>query len=343
MPNIKDVAAKAGVSLSTVSIVINNKAEDRKISRSTQEKVQRAIADLGYTPNISAKKLKSGAKNSVTIALFWTFDFRRGMITRFFSGLQSKIQKDSSNINIVIYPYTGDKLCDEILSFTQGYFHAAIIANATQKDIEFLETNNFSVPIVLYNRFSEHFSSVNMDDDKIGELSAMHLFEHGYRKPALISSQANFPGAKARRNAFIDAMAGKKIPIKSEDIFDVSNSVKGGYTWGIDNINLTQKNGYDSFFCDSDSIALGLQSAFLSMGIKVPQTFGIIAIGNGERQQAEFSYPSLSVVDIPLEDMAYGCCDLIKKQLDDRAAPKEHIYFETALHARASTDRTGIK
>ena len=82
MASIKDVAAKAQVSISTVSIIINGKSKERKISKETQEKVLNAMKELNYQPNLSAKKLRL-ADTKKTIALFWTTDFRGVMLARF--------------------------------------------------------------------------------------------------------------------------------------------------------------------------------------------------------------------------------------------------------------------
>ncbi|MDE6185713.1 MAG: LacI family DNA-binding transcriptional regulator, partial [Lachnospiraceae bacterium] len=71
MVGIKDIAKKAGVSFSTVSIILNGRAEERKISPGTQKKVMDAVKELQYRPNISAKSLKEGRNSSFVIALFW--------------------------------------------------------------------------------------------------------------------------------------------------------------------------------------------------------------------------------------------------------------------------------
>jgi len=69
MATIKDVANLAGVSVSTVSVIINNKAEERKISTATREKVEEAIKQLNYQPSISARKLRSNESNVYTVGV----------------------------------------------------------------------------------------------------------------------------------------------------------------------------------------------------------------------------------------------------------------------------------
>ena len=82
MATIKDIAEKANVSLSTVSLIIIGKASERKISRETEERVLKIMREMNYIPNISAKTMRSGATPEYILALFCSFDFRNTMMTR---------------------------------------------------------------------------------------------------------------------------------------------------------------------------------------------------------------------------------------------------------------------
>lgn len=340
MSSIKDVAKRAGVSLSTVSIIVNGKAEERKISKATQERVRQAMTDLNYYPNISAKKLKRGYADKLIIALFWTFDFRKGMMSRFFSGLQEKIQVMQANSSIFIYPYTNGELYREAENFDGSHFHAAIVANASKEDLQFLEELDTVIPIILYNRFSERFSSVNMNDTLIGQLAADHLYQKGYRNPFILGSHVNFPGASMRREAFFAQMSTYGITIPDENIRNVTNSIAGGAEFIYEHDMTGDRiQSIDSFLCDSDAIALGLIHALQQYAIPVPETIGIIAIGNGDPQYTKYSNPSLTVINIPMEQMAASCYDLIKIHINNPDIKPTQIYFKTELIARKSTDR----
>lgn len=88
MATIKDVAKQAGVSVTTVSIIINGKAEERKISAATQERVAEAMRDLGYQPNLSARRLRSQENERPVIAFFWPIGlscFHSGFFLKFHS------------------------------------------------------------------------------------------------------------------------------------------------------------------------------------------------------------------------------------------------------------------
>ena len=74
MATIKDIAEKANVSLSTVSLIINGKASERKISQETEQRVLKIMREINYIPNISAKTMRSGATPEYILALFCSFD-----------------------------------------------------------------------------------------------------------------------------------------------------------------------------------------------------------------------------------------------------------------------------
>ena len=194
MATIKDIAEKANVSLSTVSLIINGKAGERKISRETEERVLKIMREMNYIPNISAKTMRSGATPEYILALFCSFDFRNTMMTRLLYGIQNMIDLNQDRIKVIIYPYQSGHLSKEHSHFSGAEFHAAIIANADAKDLNYLKNHQFVMPIILYNRLLENYPSVNVNDKEIGRIAALHLYEQGYRHPAIVTSTQNLSG-----------------------------------------------------------------------------------------------------------------------------------------------------
>ncbi len=337
MSSIKDVAALAGVSLSTASIVINGKSKERKISEKTQERVLAAMQTLNYIPNVSAKSLRKGENQKYIVALFWNFDFRGIMMHRFLFGLQKRIQEENANINIVVHPYRTGMLSMEEDSFMSGEFHAAIISNADNVDLDFLKNRDFQIHIVLYNRVSDKYSSVNVDNEEIGRMAADHLYDAGYRKPVLINGLTNFQGADSREKAFMQRMEQLGVQFPKNKLICAENSVKGGFICGQKILEERLAEDADSFFCASDSIALGVMNAWYEKK-NIPERVGVIAIGNSDPQYAKYHRPSISVINIPIEEMAEGCYDFIKTGMYQLEQKKVEIrYYETRLFQREST------
>ncbi|MGB8452999.1 MAG: LacI family DNA-binding transcriptional regulator [Anaerocolumna sp.] len=338
MSNIKDVARRAGVSPSTVSIIVNGKSEERRISGDTQVKVMEAMRFLDYHPNISARKLKEGENKSVVVALFWSFDFRRAMLARFLVGLQGKIQKSDLDIEIVIYPYISGELRKETSLVVGNKFHAAIIANANDKDLKYLNNLDSLVPIVLYNRNLMKYSSANIDDRKIGIMAAEHFVQNGYRRARIVTSSDSFKGMSIREKAFEVRMEKLGASVHKEKLVAKENSVLQGKNCGDILLEGFEKDkDIDCLFCASDALAIGITHAFMKKGIHIPEEIGILAIGNGSPYYSEFNNPPISVINVPMELMAEKCFDLLVKKKFQAETKPEHVYFETKLLHREST------
>ena len=99
MSTIKDIAREAGVSIATVSIVLNGKGQERKISKETQERIYTIASQLNYVPNQSAKKLRATQRNSYAIAFFWATDFRINYLARITLGIQKAIMAQGKSIH----------------------------------------------------------------------------------------------------------------------------------------------------------------------------------------------------------------------------------------------------
>ena len=339
MTSIKDVALKAGVSMSTASIVVNGKAKERKISDLTQKRVLQAIQDLNYIPNVSAKSLRKGEAQKFIVALFCSFDYRSGMMLRLLHGIQEKINKSHVAMSIIIHPYVPGKLCDEKESIESGEFHAAIMANSNGDDLDFLKSNKFIIPIILYNRVLEEYSSVNLDDDVIGQEVAKHLHDEEYNKPLIIHGTGNFPGTNKREKAFMEKMSEYGIKMDKKDILYTETSPKGGVSCSDEVLKKIQSGQKDCAFCASDAIAIGLVNELRRRRVNIPEDFGVISIGNIDPCYAACNYPDITVMELPIGKMGAGCYDFLMDRIQNYSGEPKKRYYKAQLHIRTSTKR----
>ena len=207
MPTIRDVAALSGVSVSTVSIVLNGQAEDRKISLETQNKIRDAIKSLGYRPNMSAKKLRSAVDKEYTIGIYWASDFRTNFLSRLLTGMQPEIMSYPFPIHIVICPYKNDYLYREKGLRSANTFDAAIIANTSVADMEYLNAQPPQIPFVLYNRTSEKYNSVTIDNYDAGRKAAQLLLDKGVKNIGAVLFRNTYLAMSIRSRGFIETCA----------------------------------------------------------------------------------------------------------------------------------------
>lgn len=332
MITIKDIAARVDLSPSTVSIVLKGNGDRRKIKKETQLKVMEAAKELGYKPNIQAKILRGSLSSKSNISLYWVSDNRLHLLSRFLKGLQNAIMEHDYQFQLSIVPYENNKLRDALTQESVLTTNAIIICNPSESDMEYLEENDFSIPIVLYNRYSSKYATVNMDDRAIGRLPARIFASHSKKRPAVLKSPATFNGMNIRTNVFEFQVSesGMGCPIS----VTVEDTMAGGYQGALTIADLNPLP--DCLLCTSDSIALGALKAFHDRGIRIPEQLELISVGSGRPEQEEYCIPSLSVIHLPMEDMAQECLKILSDYLRTFAYDPVSISFPTPYIPRES-------
>ena len=153
MATIKKIAQESGFSASTVSIVLSGKAEERKISQQTQAKIMDTAQQLGYRVNVAARKLRASPSAGVTVSVFIVPDQRASMMLRFLLCLHNSAAEYDQSFDFAVHFYKSGSLHKYAESIL--HTHCAIICNASEADLRFLEESHFPNPIVVYNRASE--------------------------------------------------------------------------------------------------------------------------------------------------------------------------------------------
>ena len=318
MVTIKQIAQEVGISPSTVSIVLGGKSAERKISKETQQKIFDAAARLGYQPNMAARSLRDGSSaNELVVAMFWAQDFRASMMVRFWDGLRAEIERSDRPVRLVIYPYVNDHL-KECTALTSGAsFHAALICNASYADLQFLEDTQLPIPVVLYNRHCRGYCSINVDDVKMGALAARAFIDNGCKTASVLTGQPVFEGMEDRIHGFRLEAEHHNLSVTLSRYCE--NSIRGGYDAAAHRLCREWSEARpDAIFCGSSMIAHGAVRAFLEAGFSGSQLPKIIAVGNGAEETDEYSVPSLSVVHLPMEEMACECYQLALDLLDGK-------------------------
>lgn len=316
MATIKEIAAMAGVSPSTVSIVANGRSEERHIPLVTQEKVLDAMRKLHYTPNIASRKLRQKRSDTLTISVFWASDFRVTMMIRFLRGLRKAAFAlgEAQRVELMFHFYENDFLKDSLQSIEMS--NAAIICNASEKDLGFLESHRFITPIILYNRPSETYCCVRVDNWKIGEIAADILAKRGHKKAVILTAESVFSGMLLRRDSFAERISRNGMELVE---FNHENSMAGGYAGGLEIVRSAPDA--DCLFCASDYMAIGALKALLRSGVRIPEDMELISVGNADSDLEEYAAVSLSVVEVPIEKMGAACFNEAMKVISGEIQP----------------------
>ena len=311
LATIKKIAEESGYSLSTVSIVLRGKADERKISKKATEKILTVANRLGYRANIAARRLRANQGPNVMISVFMALDRRASIMMRLLLGLQNAAEESEQPFEIVVHSYKSGTL--HSLAETIALTNCAIICNASVEDMAFLESTQFSVPIVLFLRNSEKYCSVNVNFEQAGEMAAEIFVRRGHKHAVQLVTQHYYTGMVRSRARFTETATQHGMMVTS---IRETHDMKGGYNAGITIASMSPMP--DCLYCGSDMMSVGVLHAFAEMGIKVPEQLEIISVGLESPELEEYASVPISAINIPINIMAKECIKLLFLQLDGK-------------------------
>jgi LacI family transcriptional regulator len=335
---VKSIAKAAGVSIGSVSSVLNNRHIERRISAATVQKIREASARLGYLPNIGARRLRSGtsAKNHVVLALVTSFEAPIPLINHFISALRSAIAEEKTvrsnlDFSMMIEMYVAGRLREMPGLLTGDHFNAAIIMNTIAEDDQFLTRSHLPYPVVLVNRTVPGFASV-VEDESSGLRAAETLFRAKSRKLAVLHGRPLTQTTQVRVDRFIrratELVGRPPLEIVANKLSELSGyeAMKGA---------LASTTAVDGLYTVSDALALGAYRAIKERGLAIPRDIAVI--GTGDYEIAPFFDPPLSSVGVSHQELARHASNLLLRQLGRGAKGGETIVVPVVKVIRASS------
>lgn len=274
---IYEVAKKAGVAISTVSRVLN---DSPNVSEQTKTKVQSAIDELNFRPQVSARKLASKEPQMLAVAVP---SFTTPFFNEVLKGVKDELKK--MDLDIILYN-TGSKDPEEavINFFDRGTADALILLSidVSEKIHKHLQSTN--VPIVLVNSSHPSYNYFMVNDYQGGYMAGEHLATQGFEKIGMIQPPVKTRTSVERERGFKDALKSYNINI-DKDFFITGDTTKhAGYTEeaGFEAVFKydKQNNFPDAVFCGNDTMALGAVHALSKLGMKVPDDIALMGYDN---------------------------------------------------------------
>jgi LacI family transcriptional regulator len=302
---IEDVSRAAGVSAKTVSRVLNN---ERYVARATKEKVEKAVAALGYRPNFAARAL-AGHK-SFQIALiydnpspYYAQNIQAGVRARCLeSGYRMIAQpcdaQSSDLLNEICNLIDQAQLDGVILTppFTE---RGDIKAELNKRDVQFVMTS----PAMTDNAVSSTF----IDQTAAAAAMTAHLIALGHRRIGFVQGDPRY-ASSARR------LDGYRLALKDSEIsFDPALVRKGLYTFETGctaaKALLSLAHPPSAIFASSDDMAAGVLAEAHRQGVKVPEQLSVAGFDNTDLASAV--WPPLTTINQPVRDLGYAAADLL--------------------------------
>ena len=328
MPTIYQVAERAGVSLSTVSRVLNGKASVNKVLR---ERVEKAVEELNYRPNSVARSLANSRTDSIGVLVP---ELNAPFFGDLMQAVESTLRAADKHVIITVGQNCLETEIDAVEFLISRNCDALIMHAEALSDEYLLQLNQSKLPIALVNRQVEGLSEActTLDNEKGGYLATRHLLELGHKNIAYISGPIEKRDAKLRLEGHNRALSDAGVSANSELIFE------GNYTEEDGKLGLLELMARDLPFtalvCANDWMASGAISCARDLGMSLPHDLSIV--GFDDVVFAHHVFPRLTTVSNPVANMAEMSAKYILNKVYGQAYDVQ-LSFEPTLILREST------
>ncbi|WP_330461564.1 LacI family transcriptional regulator [Streptomyces sp. NBC_00820] len=330
---IKDVARHAGVSVGTVSNVINRPGS---VTEETRLRVQAVIDRLGYVRSESARQLRAGRSRIISLLVL-------DMGNPFFVDVARGAERAAREAGIGVMVCNSDQSpaeeADYLSLFAEHRVRGVLLtpADATGRNIDAFRRHR--IPFVLVDRVAEGTTecSVSVDDVTGGVLAVRHLVDTGHRSIAYVSGPPQLQQVKDRREGALLALSQAGLPPRAlRELPTDRLDVAAGRDAGARLLGLADRP--TAVFCANDLLALGVLQALYAAGVKVPQDMAIV--GYDDIEFAAASAVPLTSVRQPAVTMGALATELLLEETEaDTAADHTHrrVVLQPELVVRGSS------
>lgn len=330
--SVKDVAAAAGVSLGTVSNVLNR--PDR-VSAATRERVERAMVDLGFVRNESARQLRAGRSSTLAYVML-------DATNPFFTDVAKGIELTAEQSDFSLFLCNSDNRADRELAYlnrlqeqrVQGILITPVDPNHGSLD----DVTRHGTPVVIVDRTRprDTHCSVAVDDVLGGQLAIGHLLDLGHER-------IGFVGGPQSIGQVRDRLAGARLALKNAGrspddlvVLETEALVVGeGRNAGERIAGMSHARRPTAAFCANDLLALGLLQQCVSLGLRVPDDLAIV--GYDDIEFAAAAAVPLTSVRQPRRDLGRTAAELLLDEAGNPGHEHQQVLFTPELVARSST------
>jgi DNA-binding LacI/PurR family transcriptional regulator len=323
---LKEVAEHAGVSRSAVS---RTYTEGASVSAKTREKVERAAADLGYSPNVLASSLTTGRTKLIGLvsnnfhnpAILQVFD-------RFTRGLQDR------GLRPLLVNLSDETEPENSLRMLRQYSVDAVIVASSTLPVSFAKRfHDAGVSVVhSFGRLTPNpkVHTVGIDNIAAGRLAGQTLIDHGYRRVGMMAGPNSATSTQDRLAGFMEIM--REYPE-----IEASYSFADAYSFDAGQVEMTRLlsgRQAEAYFCGDDVLSIGALSAAQSAGLRVPQDLGLI--GLNDMEMAGWQNIDLTTIRNPINAIVDASIELVAAMLDKPEIPPQARLFECDVVERGT-------
>jgi DNA-binding LacI/PurR family transcriptional regulator len=304
-----DVAARAGVSQPTVSLVLSRNPTAR-VAADTRERVIKAAEELGYRPNVVARSLVRRRSYAIGLVV-------PDLANQFFAHVVSGAQRVAieEGYAVLLCEQRGTTIDQHLDALRARQVDGLILdaAGASAIPEELLDGIN----VVLIDQPSERWPGVASDAEGAGRMAAEHLVGLEHRRIAFLGPSADVHSFRMRERGFTKALRAAGISIETELYRRTRATVAGGHA--AMRALLAQPSPPTAIFCANDLIALGAYKACAQAGVSIPGDISIV--GCDDIEFAQLVTPELTTIAVPARELGARAARLLVRDLAGGAPP----------------------
>lgn len=329
--SLKEVAKRAGVSVSTVSRVINHKY---LVKEDTRKKVNEVIKELEYKPDLLARGLRIQKTNLIGLLV-------PDIDTPFFSRLSKYIEEAALKKGYaVILCSTGNNPAKEemfVRLFLQRKVDGIIWSRVSDESFLLKSLGKNMVPCVIFDRKLglENIPTVALDNRMGGQMAAEHLVELGHEKIACITGPLKINICRERLEGFLDVLKRMNVRLPNNYIFEGNFKVESGINALKYFLKLPDVKRPTAIFSMNDLMAIGIMQEARKYGLFIPEDLSIIGFDNVF--ESSICYCPLTTISQPFEKIAEEGIKLMVKLIQKKKIRKNTVLIKPNIIVRSST------
>ena len=325
-PTISAVALAAGVSVASVSRVLNGQPATAEMT----ERVRRAADELNYVPDARARSLKVGRTLQLTLAVA---DVGNPVYVTMMRAVESVVS--AAGYRLVVTTI-GPEVVDEVAlvrGMARGYADGLVISPLRVNDDLIKSIRDCDVPVVVAGNVpaSAGVDTVRANSPRGVALAVEHLLARGRERIAFVNGPADTVPGKARAKGFSDAT--KRHALHAAGVAEATDfTFAAGRAAGAE---LLGRSRPDAVICANDLIAVGVMHELASHGLRVPDDVAVVGMDDSEL--AELCLPPLTSVNLGSAERGRRAAELLLARIEDNARVPRRIVVQPSLSVRRST------
>jgi LacI family transcriptional regulator len=336
-PSVKDVARRAGVSLGTVSNVLNR---PETVRASTRARVEQAITELGFVRNESARALRRGSSRMIA---YLALDLANPFFSDISRGMEEVAREHDLGLFLCSSDNDSARELDYLSLLMQQRIRGLLVTAIDYESDTLHSLLQRGLPVVFVDRTPgalQHRCSVGVDDVEGGDLAISHLLDNGHRSVGFVGGPMAIPQVADRLSGSRRAFRTAGLAAESLTVFETSAlNVAEGRRAGARVLGQPKRRRPTAVFCANDLLALGVLQEMTSQGVSVPDELAIV--GYDDIEFAAAAAIPLTSVRQPRHLLGKAAAQLlIEEAMPGSAHEHRQLQYTPELIVRASSRRS---